>query len=83
MRAIYYLLKVFLIFLFFEEVGDVKKGIALESDVDECGLHSGKDSCDTAFVDGTCERVLILALKIDFGKLFVFDHRNFGFVRGS
>ena len=83
MCAIYYLLKVFLVFLLFEEVGDVEKGVALESDVDECRLHSRQDPGDAAFVDGARERVLVLTLKIDFGKLFVFHHRNLSFVRGS
>jgi hypothetical protein len=34
-------LEVVLVFLFFEEVGDVKKGIPFQSDIDECRLHSG------------------------------------------
>src|SRR5580765_3355381 len=83
MRAVYDLLKVFLIFLLFEEVGDVKEGVALESDIDECGLHSRKNSRNATLVDRTRERVFVLTLKIDFGKLFVFHHRNLGFMRGS
>ena len=38
-------------FLFFiEEVGYVKKRIALESDVDECGLHSRQNPLNFSFV---------------------------------
>ena len=83
MRAIYDLLKLFLIFLFLEEVSNVKESVALQSDIDECRLHSGQHSCDAAFVDRTCERVFVFTLKIDFVKLLVFHHRNFGFVRGG
>jgi hypothetical protein len=80
-RAIDDLLEVFLVFLLFEEIGDVKEGIAFESNVDECRLHSREDPRYAAFVDGTCQRVFVLTLEINFGKLFVFDHRDFGFVR--
>src|SRR4051794_27228470 len=80
MRAIDYLLEIFLIFLFFQKVSYVKESVTFESDIDECRLHSGKNSCDASFVDGTRQRVFVLTLKIDFGELLVFDHRHFGFV---
>jgi hypothetical protein len=83
MRAAYNLLEVFLIFLLFEEIRDVEERVAFESDVDECRLHSRQHPGHAAFVNGSRERVLVLALKIDFGKLFVFYDRNFGFVRRS
>ena len=77
------LLKFFLVFLLFEKVGDVEEGVAFESDIDECRLHSRQYSCYAPFVNGSRERVLVLTLKVDFAKLFVFYYRNFGLVRGS
>ncbi len=58
---------------FFEEVGDVEEGVALEADVHEARLHAGEDAGYAAVVDGTGEGVFVLALVIDFGECFVFD----------
>jgi len=65
------------------EVGDVEEGVALQADVDEGRLHAGKDASDATFVDGSCQGVLILALKIDFREQIVFDQAHFGFVGGG
>src|SRR4029077_3146577 len=35
----------------FENVADVQKGVAVETDIDEGGLHTGEDAGDAAFVD--------------------------------
>jgi hypothetical protein len=65
--AIYDLLEFFLIFLFFEKIGDVKKRVAFQANVDEGRLHSREDAGDTAFVNGSRERVFVFTLKVDFG----------------
>ena len=39
-------------FLFFEEIRDVEKSVALEAEVDKRGLHAGKNPGDTALVNG-------------------------------
>jgi len=70
------------IFFFIEEkIGDVKEGIAFEADVDKGGLHAGKHARHTTFVDGTCKRVFVFTLKIDFCELIFFDDRNFSLMR--
>ena len=58
---------------FFHEVGDVKEGVALEADVHEAGLHARQNAGDASVIDGTGERVLVLALVINFGEVVVFD----------
>jgi hypothetical protein len=37
----------------FEEIADVKKGIAVEANFHECGLHAWQDSSNAAFVDAS------------------------------
>jgi hypothetical protein len=71
------------VFLFFEEVRYVKECIALQADVDECRLHSGKHASDTTFVNGSGESVFILALVVDFGELVIFENRQPRFMRRS
>ena len=73
----------FAIFLLFGEVGDVEKRIALQTNIDKCRLHAGKDAGDFAFVNGAGESVFVLALIVDFRKLVVFDNRKAGFVGGA
>ena len=41
-----------ILFLLLEEVGDVEKGVAFESNIDKRGLHAGKNPGDTALVNG-------------------------------
>jgi len=81
--AVHDLLKLFLIFLLFKKVGYVEECVALQPDIDECRLHSRQYASNSTFVNGTRQRVFVFTLKINFGELFVFDHRHFGFVRGS
>jgi hypothetical protein len=50
----------------FEDVADVKKGIAIETDIDESGLHAGEDAGDSAFVDAADEGELFFALDVNF-----------------
>ena len=83
MRAIDDLLELLLVFLFFQEIGYVKESVALQSNVDECRLHSRQDSRYATFVNGTSERVFVLTLKINFVELLVFHDRHFGFMWGG
>jgi hypothetical protein len=66
----------------FHEVGNVEKGIAFQADVDESRLHAWKHAGYAAFVNGSCEGVLVLALKINFREQIVFDQAHLGFVGG-
>jgi hypothetical protein len=50
----------------FENVADVQEGIAIQADIDECRLHTGKNASDSAFVDAADQRELFFALDIDF-----------------
>jgi hypothetical protein len=54
------------VFEIFEDVADVKEGIAVEADIDESGLHAGEDAGDSAFVDATDEGELLFALDVNF-----------------
>jgi hypothetical protein len=45
-----------------DDVGDVEERVALETDVDERGLHSGQDFRDAALVDVADDGALALAL---------------------
>jgi hypothetical protein len=49
----------------FENVADVQKGITVESDIDESGLHTGKDASDSAFVDAADEGEFFFALDVN------------------
>src|SRR6185437_4017880 len=73
--------ELFGVFLLFQEVCYVKKGVAFQPQVDERRLHAGKHARHFAFVNGSGERVLILPLVIDFGELLVFNDRKPRFVR--
>jgi hypothetical protein len=57
---------VVVVFEIFEDVADVKEGIAVEADIDESGLHAGEDAGDSAFVDATDEGELFFALDVNF-----------------
>ena len=37
----------------FEEIADVEKGVAIESDVHKSRLHAGQHACDAAFVNAS------------------------------
>ena len=51
--AIDRLLEFLLVFLFLEEVSHVEKGIAFESNIHKCRLHSRENSGDATLIDGT------------------------------
>jgi hypothetical protein len=57
---------VIVILKIFENVADVKEGIAIEADIDESGLHAGEDAGDFAFVDAADEGELFFALDVNF-----------------
>src|SRR5262249_31347803 len=57
---------VIVVFEIFENVADVQEGVAVETDIDEGGLHAGKDAGDAALVDATNERKFFFALDINF-----------------
>jgi hypothetical protein len=50
----------------FKNITDIEKGIAVETDVHESGLHAGKDAGDFAFVDAADEGEFFFALDVDF-----------------
>ena len=47
-----------------EGVVDVKKGVALETDVDKCRLHAGQDVFNSALVDVAYDPLILLALNV-------------------
>jgi len=57
---------VIVIFKIFENVADIQKGVAIQADVHESRLHSGKDASDFALVDAADEGELFFALDINF-----------------
>src|SRR5579885_393229 len=65
-------LKVGGVFLFFEEIGDVEKGVALQTKVYKGGLHTGQDASHAAFVNGPGEGIFIFPLVINLSELVVF-----------
>ena len=66
------------IFLIFEldEVGYVKKRVALQAEVDKCRLHARQNACDASVVNGTREGVFVFAFVVDFRELIVFQNRK-------
>jgi hypothetical protein len=76
-------LKLFAIFLLFQEIGDVKEGVAFKANIDEGRLHSGKHPGYAALVDGPCQGVFVFAFVVDFGELVVFENRQPRLVRGG
>jgi hypothetical protein len=57
---------VIIILEIFENVADVKEGIAIKADIHERGLHAGEDAGDSAFVDTANEGELFFALDVNF-----------------
>jgi hypothetical protein len=62
------------------EVRDIKEGIAFETEVDEGGLHTGKDPGDATFMDTASEGVLVGALEENFYEDIVLKNSHLGFV---
>jgi len=50
----------------FEDVADVKKSVAVETDVHESGLHARQDAGDFSFVNAADEREFFFPLDVDF-----------------
>src|SRR5262249_45043212 len=59
-----------------DDVGDVEKPVALQADVDEGGLHAGKDFRDPALVDVADRTAVPLALDEDLGDEIVLENRH-------
>ena len=57
---------VIVVFEIFEDIADVKEGVAIEADVNERGLHAGEDAGNSAFVDAADEGELFFALDVNF-----------------
>ena len=68
-----------------DHVGDVQEAVALETEIDERGLHAGQDFRDPAFVDVADDAALPLALDENFGDEVVFEngHDRLVAVRGD
>jgi hypothetical protein len=60
----------------FHEISDVQEGIPLQPDVHKARLHAWQNARHASVVNRSSERVLILALVINLGKLFFFDNRQ-------
>ena len=58
---------------FFHEISDVEKCVALQADLHKARLHPRKHARHAPVVDRSGERVLVLALVVNFGEGFVFD----------
>ena len=64
-----------------DDLVDVEEAVALEADVDEGGLHAGKDVVDLPLVDVADDRAPAAALDVELGdvalcRLSVFDSRT-------
>ena len=57
---------VIVIFKIFENVTDIKEGVAIQTNVHESRLHSRKDASDFTFVDAADEGELFFALDVNF-----------------
>jgi len=59
-------LPMIVVFEVFENVADIEKGVAVETNVHEGGLHAGEDAGDSSFVDAADEREFFFPLDVDF-----------------
>src|SRR6266498_1937465 len=70
----YYSLKLFFLI---EEVGYIKKSVALESDVNESRLHAGQHAHDAPFINVADNSLIAFAaFDVKLGHLFVLDDRD-------
>jgi len=74
-------LKVRRIFLLFEKIGDIKKRVALQPEIDKRRLHSWQNARYTAFVNGTREGIFVFALVVDLCELIIFQNCKPRFMR--
>ena len=64
-----------------EVVAHVEKSGFFETDIDKCGLHSGKNPADAALDDVAYDAFPTLALDVHFGELGLLHQRDPGFPR--
>src|ERR1700751_4437804 len=69
-------LAVLVILEVFEDVADVEKRIAVEPDVHESRLHTGKDARHFSFVNAADESEFFFPLDVTLTLLPFFQHRN-------
>src|SRR5262245_1015860 len=60
--------QIFIVLLEVHEIGNVEERVALQPDIDEGRLHAGQHARHPPFVNGSRERVFVLALEVDFSK---------------
>ena len=70
----------FVLFGVFEEIGNVKEGIALETDVHERGLHARQDFRYLTFIDVADDALRSMPLDVKLNEFVVFQDGNFGFL---
>jgi hypothetical protein len=66
----------FVLIVVLKEIGDIKEGVAIEADIDECRLHSRQNARYTAFVDASREGVFFFPFVEQFHDLIVFKDRH-------
>src|SRR6185437_8985403 len=57
----------------FEKVGNVKKGVPFEADIDKRRLHSRQNTGYATFMNATRERVFFGSLVENFHELVIFE----------
>jgi hypothetical protein len=67
----------------FEEVGDIKEGVALEADVHEGGLHPGKDFRDPAFINVAYNPLRSMPFNVVFDEFIVLQNGDLCFLGGG
>ena len=68
------------LFLFVEEIRDIKEGVAFESDIDESRLHSRQHAHHAPFINVADDALIAFAaLDVKLGNLLVFDDRDLFF----
>ncbi len=66
LRRVSMTMVVIVIFEVFEDVADVQECVAVQPDIHERRLHTGKHAGDPAFVDAADQRELFFALDVNF-----------------
>ena len=67
----------FVVFLgILEKIGDIEKGVAIETDIHKGGLHARQHSRNSTFVNASRQRVFVFSLMIDFDDLLVLHDRH-------
>ena len=63
-----------------EEVRDIEKGVAFETEIDKRRLHARQDAGHSSFVDTACQRIFVGTLKMHLDELTVLEDGDFGLV---